>query len=133
MLLIYLLDGHPKFSARVQELLTASYSRGDQLIMSYVGLGELMAGAAKSPIPTTAIELRKTIDEMGFEYLPFEAGAVEIFSRLRSVHRVKTADAIHLASAGAAGVDLFLTGDKDLLKLHVPGIKFIAGMDTNLL
>ncbi len=34
--------------------------------------------------------------------------------------------------AGAAGVDLFLTHDKDLQKMHVPGIHFIAGLDGNV-
>jgi uncharacterized protein len=133
MLLIYLLDDHPKYSARVQELLTHSYKRGDDLFTSFVGLGEVMAGAEKSPIPTTAARIRETIDEMGFSYFPFEAGAVDTFSRLRSAHRVKTADAIHIACAASSGVDLFLTGDKDLVKLHVPGIHFIANFETPIL
>ena len=42
-------------------------------------------------------------------------------------------DSIHLAYAAIAGVDLFITNDKDLPKLHFPEIKFIAGQDTNLL
>ncbi len=133
MLLIYLLDGHAKYGLRVQNLLEQSFDRNDQLLTSFVGLGEVMAGAHKSPIPESPARVRSTIDEMGFSYLPFDAGAVATFSSLRSVHRVKTADAIHLSCAAAAGVDLFLTGDKDLLKLYVPGIHFIAGFDTPLL
>ena len=133
MLLIYLLDGHPGYSARVEELLTQSYERADQLLTSYIGLGEVMAGAGKSPDPTTASIVRRTIDEMEFAYLPFEAGAVDTFSHLRSVHRVKTADAIHLSCAASAGVDLFLTGDKQLLKLYVPGIRFIADFENPIL
>jgi predicted nucleic acid-binding protein len=135
MLLVYLLEGHPEYSARVENLLEQSYEREDQLLTSYVGLGEVMAGAGKSPIPTTASVMRRTIDDMGFLYLPFDAGAVDTFSRLRSVHRVKTADAIHLACAAAAGVDLFLTGDKGLLKLklYVPGIQFIADFENPIL
>ena len=82
-----------------------------------------MAGAAKSRVPTTSAQIRSAIDEMGFSYLPFLENAVDTFSDLRSIHRIKTADSIHLASAGAAGIDLFLTGDKDLTKLHVPGIQ----------
>jgi predicted nucleic acid-binding protein len=133
MLLIYLLDGNPQFSRRAEELLQASYLRNDQLFTSYVGLGEVMAGAAKSPIPTTSADIRNTIDEMGFSYLPFDGGAVTTFSQLRSVHRVKTADAIHLACAAAAGMDLFLTGDDKLTKLHVNGINFIADFETRIL
>ncbi len=130
MLLIYLLDANPRFSKRVEELLRVSYLRNDQLLTSYLGLGEVMAGAAKSRVPTTPATIRATIDEMGFSYLPFAEGAVEPFSQLRSVHRVKTADAIHLACAAAAGVDLFLTGDRELTKLFVPGIQFIADFEN---
>jgi hypothetical protein len=48
-------------------------------------------------------------------------------------YRTSAANSIHLARAAAIGVDLFLTGDKDLRKLHIPGIKFIDGIDTQLL
>jgi predicted nucleic acid-binding protein len=133
MLFIYLLEGNPEYSARVRHLLEHSFEREDQLLTSFVGLAEVMAGAGRSPVLSTPASMREAIDEMGFAYLPFDAGAVDTFSRLRSVHRVKTANAIHLSCAAAAGVDLFLTGDKDLLKLHIPGIKFIAGLDTGLL
>jgi predicted nucleic acid-binding protein len=67
---------------------------------------------------------------MGFTYLPFDAGAVEPFSKLRSKQKVKIADAIHLACAASAGIDLFLTGDKQLTKLDVPGIQFIVDFNV---
>lgn len=133
MLLIYLLDNHPKYSKRVTQLLEQSYRRNDRLFTSCVGLGEVMAGAAKSQVPTTAMKIRNAIDEMGFSYLPFGESAVATFSELRSIHRVKTADAIHLACAAAAGIDLFLTGDEKLMKLYVPGINFIADFETPIL
>jgi len=37
-----------------------------------------------------------------------------------------------LASAAEAGVDLFLTNDRQLPGLVIPGIQFIAGMGVNL-
>ncbi|PYT67867.1 MAG: hypothetical protein DMG39_22705 [Acidobacteria bacterium] len=43
------------------------------------------------------------------------------------------ADAIHLALAAQAGVDLFLTYDKRLLGKFVPGIQFVASLDDNVL
>jgi predicted nucleic acid-binding protein len=65
--------------------------------------------------------------------LPFDEGAVAPFSRLRSVEKVKVADSIHLACAASAGIDLFLTGDQQLLKLDVPGIQFIADFNNPVL
>ena len=133
MLFIYLLEGHPQNSSRVKHLLQRVYERGDSLYTSYLAVGELLAGAKLSPDPTRESSIRSTLDEMGFSYLPFDNGAVRPFSELRAKEKLKAADAIHLACAGSAGIDLFLTGDKQLLKLHVPGIQFIADFHTPLL
>ncbi len=133
MLLIYLLEGVPEYVERVQELLTISRTRNDMLFTSYLGLGELMAGAGRTPNSATAAVLREAVDEMGFSYLPFDMTAVDTFSWLRSAYRIKPPDAIHLACAAAIGMDLFLTHDTKLTKLHVPGIHFIQGFKTPLL
>jgi predicted nucleic acid-binding protein len=132
MLFIYLLEGHPKFSPRARQLLDRAYRRGDTLYTSYLALGEVMAGAEKSPMPQKALAMRHTLDEMGFSYLPFDNGAVAPFSRLRAIHKLKIADSIHLACAASAGIDLFFTGDEQLTKLNVPGIQFIADFNNPL-
>jgi predicted nucleic acid-binding protein len=133
MLLIYLLEGNPRYRVRVQEILTNSYTRGDALFTSFLGLGEVMVGAASAPRPSTPQEIRAKLDNAGFSYLEFGEAAVNIFVRMRAVHRVKSADSIHLACAAAAGIDLFLTGDKQLMKLNVPGIRFIADFENPIL
>lgn len=133
MLPIYLLEDHPQFAPRVQELLERSFRRGDMLFTSCLALGEILAGAAKSPDPTKTLLVEETLAEMGFRYLPFDGGAVAPFSRLRALERLKVADSIHLACAASAGIDLFLTGDRQLVKLDVPGIQFIADFNTPIL
>ncbi len=131
MLIIYLLEGNPTFSKRVQHLLQRSFERGDSLYTSFLAYGEVMAGAVNSSEKVNKI--KKTMEEMGFTYLPFDGGAVMPFSRLRAKNKLKVADAIHLASAASAGIDLFLTGDKQLMGLDVPGVQFIADFNTPLL
>jgi predicted nucleic acid-binding protein len=131
MLIIYLLEGNPAFSKRVQHLLQRSFERGDSLYTSFLAYGEVMAGAVNSPEKVSKIQ--KTMEEMGFTYLPFDGGAVMPFSRLRAKNKLKVADAIHLASAASVGIDLFLTGDKQLMGLDVPGVQFIADFNTPLL
>jgi predicted nucleic acid-binding protein len=133
MLFIYLLEDHPVFSLRTRELLQRAYKRGDSLYTSYLALGEMMAGAAKSPDPKTAVTVAETIREMGFSFLPFDGGAVTPFSTLRSKQKLRIGDSIHLACAASAGVDLYLTGDKQLVKLDVPGIQFIADFNAPIL
>lgn len=130
MLLIYLFEDHPTFSARVRHLLERTRRRGDSLFTSYLALGEVMAGAEKSPTPQKALAVREVIREMGFSCLPFDEGAVAPFSRLRSKEKLRVADSIHLACAASGGIDLFLTGDKQLTKLDVPGIQFIADFNN---
>lgn len=132
MLFIYLLEGHPTFSIRTRELLARSRRRGDSLYTSFLALSEVMAGAEKSAFPAKAQTLRETLDEMRFTYLPFDNGAVGPFARLRGREKVKIADSIHLACAASAGIDLFFTGDKELTKLDVPGIQFIADFNNPL-
>ena len=133
MLFIYLLEDHPAYSARTRQLLERAYKRGDSLFTSHLALGEVMAGAAKSLDLRKALDLRDAIGEMGFSCLPFDAGAVVPFSALRAKERLKIADAIHLACAASAGIDLFLTGDKQLTKLDVPGVQFIADFNNPVL
>ena len=133
MLFIYLIDAHPTYFLRVQELLDRSFRRNDVLFTSYFALGEIMAGAEKSPHTQKTAAIRQTIEEMDFSFLPFDAGAVAPFSNLRAKERLKAPDAIQLACAASAGIDLFLTGDKQLMKLDVPGIQFIVDFNAPIL
>jgi len=133
MIVIYLLEDHSSFAPRVQQLLERSFKRNDQLFTSFLALGEVLAGAQKSPHPEKTKEVEDTLNEMGFSYLPFDRGAVAPFSRLRAKEKLKVADCIHLACASSAGIDLFLTGDKQLTKLDVPGIQFIADFTSSIL
>ena len=131
MLFNYLLDDHPQYVGRVRQILERSIKRKDSLFTSHLVLGEVMAGAERSPDPRKRTDVREALERLGFSFLPFDAGAVTPFSRLRAKTKVRVADAIHLACAASAGIDLFLTGDKDLAKLDVPGIQFIADFTSN--
>jgi predicted nucleic acid-binding protein len=126
MMLVYFLEGHEEFGPQVRASLVRSHERGDTLVTSCLALGELMAGRTEDR--EKADWLGMTIGEMGFSFLPFDGKCVSTFARLRSVLGLKAPDSIHLACAGAAGVDMYLTGDKQLLnrRLYVPGIQFIA-------
>jgi predicted nucleic acid-binding protein len=133
MLFVYLLEGNEQFASRVRQVLERSYQRGDVLLTSCLAIGEVMAGGSGDRAKADAA--RETIVDMGFSFLPFESRCIDVFSRLRSEQRLKAPDSIHLASASVAGVDMFLTGDAQLLKrgLRVPGIHFIADFNLPIL
>jgi predicted nucleic acid-binding protein len=133
MLFIYLFQGDPTFGPRVAELRKKSLERGDELYTSALAVGEVLAGAYRDKTEAEAARIRIAIVKAGVRILPFDGNALDVFARTRAKHKTTAADTIHLACAAVAGIDLFLTNDRQLRKLHIPGIKFIAGLDTNLL
>jgi predicted nucleic acid-binding protein len=133
MLLIYLLEGHPQYRKRVEALLARARRRGDRLFTTYLSVAEMMAGAERSTQPQKAVAIREVLEEIGFSFLPFDEGAINTFSRLRARENLKVADSIHLACAASAGIDLFLTGDMQLMRIDVPGIQFIADFNSPIL
>ncbi len=132
MLFIHFFEGNGPKRLQASMMFFESSQRNDQITASCLTIGEVLAGARVQPNAKTEASLRTKLDEMRIEFLPFDGKAIDIFAELRSVHRVKAPDAINLACAGAAGVDLFLTEHKALLKLHVPGVKFIAPPSAGL-
>ncbi len=132
-LFIYLLQDDPAFGERVKYLRRRSLERGDELCTSTLAIGELLAGVYRDKTPEHAVRVLNGIRRSGVKMLSFGPEAMELFGRIRAQHRTSAADTIHLACAAAAEVDLFLTNDKDLVKLHVPGIKFIANLNSDLL
>lgn len=133
MLFIYWMEGHPEHARRVQELHNGMKRRRDVLCTSALALGELLVKPYKLKKPDLMLEIRKYFQSSEVELLPFDAETAEIYSRIRAEHAVSPADAIHLATAARARADLFLTNDRRLCRLTIPGIHFIAGLDTNLL
>ena len=133
MLFIYWIEGHPAYAPRVDSIFQSMQDRGDTLCASHLSLGEVLVGPLKGNRADISAKVEQFFDSGLVEILPFDRSAAAKFAGLRATTKVTPADAIHLACAGAAGVDLFLTHDRDLPKLRVHGIQFIAGLDANVL
>jgi predicted nucleic acid-binding protein len=67
------------------------------------------------------------------EVIPYTLETADLYANLRATVGVSSSDAIHLACAAEARTDLFLTNDKNLVGKVIPGIQFIAGLDSNIL
>ena len=61
--------------------------------------------------------------------LPFEEKAAIVYARLRLDRSLRPPDAMQLACAATADVDLFITNDTRLHFKQVPGIQFIVPLD----
>ncbi len=132
MVFVYWLENHPTYAPRVEQIFDAMVARGDRLCTSYLAIGETLAGPLKHGKLRTAAHIEQFFDSGLVEMVPFDRKAAGEFARLRANWTVRPADAIHLASAASAGMDLFLTHDESLHKLRVPGIQFIAGLNVNI-
>jgi predicted nucleic acid-binding protein len=133
MLFIYWLEDHPEHARRVDAIRSRMEQRDDQLITGAFTFGEVLAGAYRKGAPQLADESRRLLRSVVAEVIPFTLETADRYARIRGTLGITPADAIHLASAAQAGTDLFLTNDKRLLGKIVPGIQFIASLDTQLL
>jgi predicted nucleic acid-binding protein len=133
MLFIYWLEDHPQYARRVDAIHSRMEQRHDQLITGAFTFGEVLAGAYRKGAPQLADEARGLLRQIVKEVVPFTLETADRYAQIRGAAGITPADAIHLASAAQAGTDLFLTNDKRLVGKIVPGIQFIASLDTQLL
>lgn len=132
MVFLYWLENHPQYAPRAEHIFRSMQSRGDRLCASYLSMGEVLAGPLKRGQVQMAAAIEQFFDSGLPEILPFDRNSAMEFARLRATANVSPAEAIHLACAASSGVDLFITHDKNLHKLRVKGIQFIAGLDVNV-
>ena len=130
MLFIYWLEDHPQFAKRVDAIHSRMEQRHDQLITGAFTFGEVLAGAYRKGAPKLADESKRMLRSVVGEVIPFTIETADRYAQIRGSLGIAPADAIHLASAAVAGTDLFLTNDKSLLGKIIPGIQFIASLDT---
>jgi len=133
MLFIYWLENNPQFSMRVCAIRTRMEERGDQLITGTFTFGEVLAGPYRIGAVKVADEAKRLLRSVVSEVIPFTLETADHYARIRGSMGLPPADSIHLASAAQAGTDLFITNDKNLIGKLVPGIQFIAPLDTQLL
>jgi predicted nucleic acid-binding protein len=126
---IYLLEGSGPQATRTRYLLRAFSTRQDEILTSVMSLGEVLVTPMRAGDHALAQRYRQIFHSPGISVLPFVEQAAEGFAALLVGGKVKPPDAIQLATAGAAGCDLFLTNDERLIGLTVRGIQFITSFD----
>jgi predicted nucleic acid-binding protein len=133
MLFIYWLEDNPVFAKRVAAARSRMRERNDELITSAFTLGEVLAGAYRKGAGSSADEVHGVLLNLVSEVVPFTSETAIHYGRIRGTCGVASPDAIHLACAAQARTDLFLTDDRDLVGKVIPGIQFIAGLDSNII
>jgi predicted nucleic acid-binding protein len=132
MLFVYLVEQQPEFSGRVSEIRQRMLVRKDRLCTSSLTLGELLAAPYSRNDLRLANVYRTALSRPHVETIPFTDETAELFARIRVDRSIAPADAIQLACAAQAGVDLFLTSDRRLARKTISGIQFIADLSFDL-
>lgn len=125
---IYLLEDYGRLSQLVTQLHESMIARGDQLVTSTLTLGEVLV----KPLEKGDDALyRKYADKIPAfsQLIPFDEDAAKIYAKLRADRSIKSPDAIQLACAASARVDLFITNDARLSGKIIAGIQFIVSLD----
>lgn len=127
------MEENPEFGKRVDAIWSRLQERNDQLITGALALAEVFAGAYKRGCDPEHIQgIKDALESAVSAVIPFTVETAESYGQIRGSLGVPPADAIHLACAAQAWTDLFLTNDKKLVGKFVPGIQFIASLDTQL-
>jgi uncharacterized protein len=124
-LFIYLFEDYGVLSKAVAQLRLKMLDRGDQLLTSTLTLGEILV----KPTERNDSELCRKYEHAiaaAATVIAFDVKAAKVYAALRSERSLKAPDAIQLACAASAKVDLFVTNDERLQGKHVDGIQFIV-------
>lgn len=132
MLFIYWIEDHPTHARRINQILERMTQRGDLLCTSTFTLAEVLTGPYRRGDERLANRIREVFQSPAIEALPFTTATANLYATIRGRFGFSPADAIHLASAAEVKTDIFLTNDDALAGKGVPGIQFVAKMDTNL-
>jgi len=119
MILIYLLEGTPKYSSLVRELFHKAEEGKITYYTSLILYLEVMAGVYKKG---QVDEVEKTLQFFNqfqnIHYLPLDKDIADRAAKIRAHYNFKLPDAIILATAELAKAGLFITNDKEIRKKY---------------
>ncbi|MGH7265548.1 MAG: type II toxin-antitoxin system VapC family toxin [Candidatus Rokuibacteriota bacterium] len=127
-LFIYLFEDHGERSGRVTTLRERMLARSDQLCTSAFTLGEVLV----KPLEQGNEELRRRYEaafSQAVVLIPFDRDVAGHYAAIRRDRTIRAPDAIQLACAAHARVDLFITNDDRLSRCTVPGVQFVSSLE----
>lgn len=127
-LFIYLMEDYGKLSKAVVELRKKMLARGDQLLTSTLTLGEILVKPLERGDTALCRKYEEAIERTA-SLLSFDINAARNYAAIRCDRSLRAPDAVQLACAAAANVDLFVTNDRRLQGKRIVGIQFIAALE----
>ena len=109
---IYFIEEHPRFMPVVEPVFSSIAEGSLAAVTSSLTLLEVLVHPLRANLPALADEYEQILTHSaGVELIPLDQRLLRVAAHLRAATRLKTPDAIHLASALKAGCTAFLTND----------------------
>lgn len=118
-LYIYYFEAHPQFGRKVTQLFEDA-ERGSHLIVaSPLVLHEIMSGIYDNPKLESEELYSLIVTHPGVSWVDYSIEIADLSAHLRAKAKLRTPDAIHLATAIHSECQNFVTNDKKLEKLEL--------------
>ena len=131
-LFIYYLEDRGARADQVDHIRQRMIERHDQLVTSCLTLGEVLVKPKRDGRPDLVAAYERVLTDH-VQLISFDRDVASMYAEIQHDRRIKAPDAIQLACAAHAGVDLFITNDDRLSRMVVPGIQFITSLDRAFL
>jgi len=128
-LFIYLFEGCGDVAKRVALLRQRMRERGDELCTSTLTFGEVLVKPVEEGDSKLQQEYADVLRSQA-TLIDFDWEAAQLYAKVRKDRTIKAPDAIQLACAAKARADLSITNDDRLSRKIVPGIHFIASLES---
>lgn len=116
--LIYFIEAHPTYRAKVRPFFEALNRRELRVVTSTVTLLEVLVQPFRRGDDSLTRQYRDVLLNVpGLDSVEVSRPIAEEAARLRAAHNLRALDAIQLATAISAGADAFLTNDARLPRL----------------
>ena len=122
--IIYSIEKHADYWALLRPLWEASAAAQIEIVSSELALLETLVGPLKRGDAKLADDYEKLLTATEMRLMPITMQTLRDAARLRAAENLKTPDAIHAASALAAGCVQFITNDDDFR--HVPSLPVVV-------
>jgi predicted nucleic acid-binding protein len=131
-LFIYLIEDFRDLSERVTVLRRRMLERGDELYTSALTLGEILIKPMEAGNESLARRYESVLLQ-GAVIIPFDVEPAGLYASIRRDRTIRPPDAIQLACAAHARVDLFITNDERLSTKSIPHIHFVSSLQRAFL
>lgn len=125
--LIYLLEADPSLGPRAAGLLDAAEVGRLDLSMATLALAEILAGPARTGDAARFESLTHELRDLPVTIRPLDQAIADDAAWLRGAG-LGLEDAVHLATAIAAGASVFVTNDRRIRPLPRVEVRYLADM-----